>query len=374
LDAQNQPIQASAYRLSLHSTATPYSLHPSVDSTGAFRVSHMPYGSFEAVLSIPDAVYLQTINVPAGTTAPFNIAFTETATATAILTGLARDKVESPLEGVVLQLHRRSLSGDLHLVKETKTTALGQYSFTQLPPGSYSLSLLRGGAQLPQLLDLSVQPGTNVVNITSGPTEYVGPKTATAYSGPHTVTGSVRNTADSLVQGAVVWVTPADSETIIVSATTTTAGTYTLSGLADGDYSLYAANHDASGVRHLMLDGPHPLTICGSNIQAPDVVLHAPHAILARIATLDSSGRLAALSGATVTITEVGSSPPETQSTTTDDWGTAVFSTLSQTQYTVTVTKTGFTSRSKTVDLSTLPASPDGFSLLTIDIILVEDS
>jgi len=233
----------------------------------------------------------------------------------ATISGTALAPGGAPLANAIV-----SIAGPVNAM--TTTDGSGNYSFSVLPVGSYDVNFDSATAYIP--------PATQTVAVTTpGSTVTVNGQ----FLAPSTITGTVTDPSSAPIGGVTVTASGPSSAT----ATTASDGTYTLNGLAPGDYTVT-----------FHLDGyidPAPQTITiadyGTN-QVANAQLVAPATISGTVTDATANP----IAGATVTL-----DGPVTATTTTNNGGGYTFPGLPVGSYTVMVTAPGF------VDSSSLPVS-----------------
>ncbi|MBN9654118.1 carboxypeptidase regulatory-like domain-containing protein [Halobacillus sp. GSS1] len=125
-----------------------------------------------------------------------------------------------PLTGVTVEL-RNAMNV---LIATTTTNGNGQYNFTSLTPGSYSLSYLLN----------NYMTATRSVTVTAGQTEVVN---VLLTPDPGSITGTVRTTGNVVIPGAEVHLVN-NSNVVLSTAITDAQGEYTFNGVTPGSYVL----------------------------------------------------------------------------------------------------------------------------------------
>lgn len=153
------------------------------------------------------------------------VAFNDiTVTAAASFTGqVTSGQTGLPLSNVTVQLR----NSNNVLVGTAATNAQGNYSFTQLSPGTYTLTFIQAGfTTLTQ--SAAVAAGqTQVVNVILQPV-------------PGTLTGTVSAQGGTPIAGSVLRLTD-QFNTVIATVTTNASGQYTITGIPPGQYTLSAS-------------------------------------------------------------------------------------------------------------------------------------
>lgn len=153
------------------------------------------------------------------------VAFNDiTVTAAASITGqVTSGQTGLPLTNVTVQLR----NSNNVLVGTATTNAQGNYSFTQLSPGTYSLTFIQAGfTTLTQSATVAAGQ-TQVVNVILQPV-------------PGTLTGTVTAQGGAPIAGATVRLTD-QFNAVIATVTTNASGQYTVTGITPGQYTLSAS-------------------------------------------------------------------------------------------------------------------------------------
>jgi len=199
-------------------------------STGAYTLSGVPPGTYTVTASAPGyaSQSLTSVSVTAGNTATANFALV--ATNTGSISGAVSDS-QTPAQPVSGASITYTGTGGTTGTGTTTTNSSGGYTFSAVPPGTYSVAATATGFTTP-----SAQP----VTVTTG-TSATANFTMTATSG---ISGTV---TDSVTNAAIVTATVAYSGTggTTGSGSTTainsTTGAYTLSGVPPGTYTVTAS-------------------------------------------------------------------------------------------------------------------------------------
>jgi N-acetylneuraminic acid mutarotase/surface antigen len=194
----------------------------------------------------------------------------------------------------------------------TTTDASGNYTFTGLANGSYTITASKTG--------YSFSPAS--INATVNYADVTGQNfTATANSTGYTITGHV-NLDGAGMPGVTVTLTGAGSASTVTDA----KGSYTFTNAANGSYVL---NCSAAG--YIFDPSPVSIEINGADYTVPYII--AASAVYTISGTVSGD----VVSGVTVTLTGTGST-----STTTDASGNYSFSGALRGSYTITASKTGY--------------------------------
>lgn len=220
---------------------------------------------------------------------------------------------------------------------ETTTDASGNYSFSGLPSGTYTVTPVKSGL-------VAFSPGS--LNITTTGSPISGANFIASEPSPTTtISGSI--TPATLGSGIRVNLSGAGT----ASATTDSSGNYTLSGLSSGTYTV-------TPVQTGLVFSPASLniTITGSPISGANFIASEPSS------TTTISGSITpATLGSGITVNLSGA---DTASTTTDSSGNYTFSGLSSGTYTVTPDHAGlvFSPAALSVTLSGSPVTGEDFA------------
>ncbi|GAB1765757.1 carboxypeptidase regulatory-like domain-containing protein [Priestia megaterium] len=144
----------------------------------------------------------------------------EAAAAAAVTGKVTSGQTGLPLSGVTVELRNQNNV----LITTTKTNAEGNYSFTQLASGTYTLNFIAANFVTATRTPTVPAGQTQIVNVTLQPS-------------PGTVTGTVTSTGGTPVGGATINLIDAFN-TVVATATTNIQGQYTLSNITPGQYSV----------------------------------------------------------------------------------------------------------------------------------------
>jgi uncharacterized protein (TIGR03437 family) len=215
----------------------------------------------------------------------------------------------------------------------TAADSAGNYSFTGLSNGSYSVTASKSGFTISPAARAVTVSGANVVGMDF---------TATAIVSTWMISGTVSSGA-----GATIALTGAASKT----TTADSAGNYSFTGLANGTYSVAASK---SGFT--MSPTSRAVTINGVNVAGMDFTATAI------VSTWTISGTVSSGAGATVTLGGASSI-----TTTADGTGKYAFNRLANGSYTIAPWKTGatMTPTARTVTLNGADQTTVDFSATT---------
>jgi len=217
----------------------------------------------------------------------------------------------------------------------TTTDTNGNYSLTNVSPGTYTLTASKSG--------YSNKSQSVTVNSNANTTSNFS-LTAGTTSGSGTVTGKVTNVSTG---GAISGATVSYSGG---SATSNTSGVYTLSNVPAGTYNMTAAH---SGYLNRTLS----VTVTANATTTTNFAIATAGKLAGVVKT--SSG--AVISGATVKIT--GGKVATTVNTTTNSTGNYSTTWIPVGTYTITVSKSGFTTQSKSATANTGATTTVNFTM-----------
>ena len=283
----------------------------STSSTGAYTLANLPAGSATITASATGfANGSQTVTVVAGSTV----------TAPAITLGSSAGSVSGTVKsstGAAIAGASVGFGGG-----STTTSSTGAYSLTGVPAGTIQLVASASGFQ-------SV---TQNVTITGGANSTAN-FTLTAASGGGTVTGKVTNASSgAAVSGATVSWSGG-------STTSSSTGVYTLTNVTAGTQKITASK-----------TGYLPRTLSVGITAGATASLNIPIATAGKISVKVLNSTNAAVPSATVTIK--GGIIATTVTGTTSTAGTFTTNWIPVGSYTITVAKTGHTTKSKTATVS----------------------
>ncbi|WWB87080.1 carboxypeptidase regulatory-like domain-containing protein [Priestia aryabhattai] len=144
----------------------------------------------------------------------------EAAAAAAVTGKVTSGQTGLPLRGVTVELRNQNNV----LITTTQTNAEGNYSFTQLASGTYTLNFIAANFVTATRTPTVPAGQTQIVNVTLQPS-------------PGTVTGTVTSTGGTPVASATINLIDAFN-TVVATATTNIQGQYTLSNVNPGQYSV----------------------------------------------------------------------------------------------------------------------------------------
>ena len=291
-------------------------LNLTTDANGNYNSSWIPIGNYTVTAAMSGFTsQTQSTTVTAGATSTVNFSLAATATTTGTLSGT----VSNASTGAAIAGATVSYSGG-----STTTSSTGTYTLSNVPAGSVTVTAAASG--------FASQSQTTTVN--AGATTTLNFALAPSSSGgTGTITGKVTNASS----GAAV-----SSATVSYSGgstTTSTTGTYTLANVAAGTYAVTAAK---SGLG----SSTQTVTVTSGATTTANFKLAASGKIAGTVK--NASG--AVISGATVTFK--GGVLGITKTVTTSSTGTYSSGWIAVGSYTVTVSKTGFTTQSKSASVA----------------------
>ncbi|MDP4197239.1 MAG: carboxypeptidase regulatory-like domain-containing protein, partial [Bacteroidota bacterium] len=199
------------------------------------------------------------------------------------------DSVSTPLQANVTVFKLRENMDSKNFRRTVMSDSLGNYSLTNLAPGNYIALVMPLGGYLPTFYRAD---GVNTIRwkladtltvtesgIVSGINFMVNPLPDSGYG---TISGIVTNPSKKMmsgtngVQGALVYVTD-ENDNVVSSATTEADGSFTISGLEPGSYSVstdkvaYTSSTTASVPVSYITSDASPLTLNMSPESTTDV-------------------------------------------------------------------------------------------------------
>jgi large repetitive protein len=288
----------------------------STDVNGNYTLNNVVAGIYNITASA--ATYnssTQNATVISGKTATLN--FTLSLAAGTIAGKVTDNQTGQPIQGATV-----SYSGG----SQTAVTDLnGNYRLTTISPGTYNVAARAAGYQSATLTNVTVTANTTTT-------------TNLALNELGKITGFVKNSAGAALAGATV---------SFSGGTTTTAadGGYTLSNVVPGSYNVTATAPNYKSSTKSTTVNPGQTTMQNFNL-SPQT-----GGIKGRIT--NTSGVV--LQGATVSVS--GGIIATTKSTTTDKHGNYSFSGLPVGNYTVTASKTGYTTQQTSTKVSSSTTS-----------------
>ena len=197
----------------------------------------------------------------------------------------------------------------------TMTDADGNYSFTGLPNGNYTVT--------PSLADYIFSPSGTVVIIDGMDRTDVNFTATASATSTYTISGTVNG---AVISGVTITLAGTSSG----SALTDASGNYSFSGLANGSYTLTALKTGYTFSPTTISVTVNNANVTGQNFTATAITTP----------TYTISGRVSGdvVSGVTITLTGTGSN-----SVTTDAGGNYSFSSAANGSYTITPSRSGYT-------------------------------
>lgn len=338
-------------------------LRAAVTSGGGYSVYGIGDGSYMAVLEADGRVFAQAAAISSQTASPYNISFGEIATATKDLTVTLKDQAGHTVGGLSVGLGRL-VQNVLFELNDTTLSSGGSATFTGLPSGTYWVFASLGGGRRPIVGSIELSSSTSIdVAIPATSIDVAFPEAGTDSDGVKTVAGTVVDATGSPISGAHVAISVARSRRILTTATTNSSGGYSLAGLAAGTYDV-SAFAVVSGTTMLQVEGPTAVTVTSSasSATAPQIKLFAPHAVTFVVLETDSAGDAHPVAGATVTLTEAGTSPAVTHAGTSSSEGIITLAGVPLGEHDVTIEKSGYSTVTIKVPVSTSQEVLSGFS------------
>lgn len=351
----------------LPGSSSPTQLRAAVQSTGAYTIYGIADGTYNAVLEADARVFVQAVNITAQTTSPLNITFSEISTADKSLTITLRDPAGNALGGHTVALGR-VFQGVVFEMNQITTGTSGSATFTGLPAGDYIVFAEPGAQRKAIVASVTLSTSTSInATLPISSADVAFPDAGLNADGSKTVTGSVVDSSGSSVAGAHIAISVAGSRHILTTATSTSNGSYSLAGLAAGDYDV-SAFAVVSGATLLQVEGPTKVSVTSSasSATAPTIALFAPHAATFIVLETDSNGDAQPVSGATVTLTEEGSDPAVTHSGTTSSSGMVTLSGLPLGTHDVTIEKSGYGTVTIKLPITSSHEVLSGYSALNV--------
>ena len=290
------------------------------DTTGSYTFSGVPPGTYSVTASATGftSPTADPITVTAGVTATANF----TMSATSGISGTVIDS-ETPAQAVSGATVAYIGTGGTTGSGSTTTGAGGTYSFSGVPPGTYSVTATETGFTSP-----AAQPVTVTTGVIKSGVDF----TLTATSG---ISGTVTD-GTLPIGSATVSYGGTGGSTGSGSTATAVDGTYALSGVPPGTYTV-----TASAAAYGPQSKPVTVTVSTTTIGV-DFTLTATTTGTISGTVSDSQTPARAVSGATVTYVDTNNSV-NTGNVLTDSSGGYSFSGLSTGSYSVSVTDSDFT-------------------------------
>jgi phosphatidylinositol-3-phosphatase len=273
------------------------------DSSGNYTLSNVVPGTYTVTASATGhASRSSTVSVTSGNTATLNFQLTPT------VPGAITGQVTDSATGAAIAGATVSYSGG-----STTTDSSGNYTLSNVAPGSYTVTASAAGHT----------SRSSTVSVTSGNTATLNFQLTPVNNTPGAITGQV---TDSSTGAAIVGATVSYSGG---STTTNSTGSYMLSNVAPGTYTVTAS---ATGYTSLSstvsVTSGNTATV---NFQLNPLPVNTPGTIKGRVTNITTGG---AVSGATVSFSG--------GSTTADSSGNYSFSNVTPGTYSVTATHTGY--------------------------------
>jgi galactose oxidase-like protein/carboxypeptidase family protein len=294
------------------------------NSSGAYTLNGVPASTVQLTASFSSYTDAhQTVTVPASGSVTANFVLTST------WTGTLQGSVTNSVTGAAISGAKIAVNNGA----VTLTDSTGSYKMTNVAPGSYTLTASASG----------YGSATSTVSVGTNATVNASFK-LTPNSSAGTVTGKVTNISNgAAIYGATVKYSGA-------STTTNTSGIYTLSGVPAGTYTFTGS-----------ANGYLSRSFSASVSSGTTTTLNFPLATAGKIGGKVTTTTGTALSGVTVKIS--GGVISTTVYLTTDSSGQYLSNWIPVGSYTVTVSKTGYTSQSKSTTVSAGVTSTVNFTM-----------
>ncbi|MFQ3549267.1 MAG: carboxypeptidase-like regulatory domain-containing protein [Armatimonadota bacterium] len=301
LDTNSVPISGATVQTDIGG----YSATTATD--GAYTIASVVPGTYSLTASKSNYTSQTLTNVVVSEMNVTNANFTLTSTVGNI-TGVVKDENNQGIQGATVSTSTGSYT--------TTTGAGGVYTLTNVSAGTYSITASKAGYN---------SQTKNNISVVGGQSTSVDFVITNLYG---KITGFVRDGLNNGIVGAIV-----QTDTGGYSATTTSGGAFTISNVSPGTYSLTASK-----------SGFSPQTVSGVNVVAgqttnQNITLMSIYGYIAGVVLNDAN---MPVSGATVS-TNTGE-----YSTTTDVNGEYILANIQPGTYSVTASRTGHISDTKT--------------------------
>lgn len=152
------------------------------------------------------------------------------------MTGVVTDGTGAAAPHVYVSVYRASADGVGEWVGSASTDAFGEYTVTGLAPGDYKVQFSASGALLGEwYADAADAASAAAVSVTAGASTTVHAQLTIGA----TITGVVTDEAGEPVENVSVWARPATAGGAAATGVSTLSdGSYTLTGLAPGSYTV----------------------------------------------------------------------------------------------------------------------------------------
>jgi len=295
------------------------------DSSGAYSFSNVAPGTYNVMASQVGFIsQTNSVTVSSGATSTLNFQLSPAPTPGAITGHVTNSATGAAIAGATVTFSGGSATTDSN----------GAYSFTNVAPGTYSLTASQTG--------FTSQTGS--VNVSSGTTSTLDFQLSPA-SSPGTISGRVTNiTTGGAVSGATVSFSGG-------STTADSSGNYTFTNVTPGTYNVTATHTGYFAVTH-----------AATVTSGAAVTVNFALATGGKIAGTVTSAGGTPIAGAAVSIT--GGSISTTVNVTTNSSGGYNSNWMPVGTYTVTVTASGHPAQSKTANANTGATTTLNFTLL----------
>ncbi|MBY0090740.1 carboxypeptidase regulatory-like domain-containing protein [Priestia aryabhattai] len=202
------------------------------DLNGNFQLTNLPPGEVTIIISTPNfATEIQTLTLTPGEIKSIDVVPLTPLPGTVTGT-ITNEQTGAPIEGTTITIRQFSPAGPI--VTSTTTNAQGQFTTTDLPPGTYTV--------IAEATSLGTESATTVVFPNTTSTVNIA-----LTSNPGTVQGTVTAAGTGTpIPGSTVQVLRRDG-TIVNEVTTNEAGFFNATGLAPDSYTLVVINSSFQG-------------------------------------------------------------------------------------------------------------------------------
>ncbi|MED4278752.1 carboxypeptidase regulatory-like domain-containing protein, partial [Priestia megaterium] len=201
------------------------------DLNGNFQLTNLPPGEVTIIISTPNfATETQTLTLTPGETVSTDVSLTPLP---GTITGtIANEQTGDPIEGAIITVRQFSPAGPI--ATSTTTNTQGQFSTINLPPGTYTI--------IAEATSLGTESATTVVFPNTTSTVNIG-----LTPNPGTIQGTITAAGTGApIPESIVQVIRKDG-TIVNEVITNEAGSFNITGLAPGFYTLVVINSRFQG-------------------------------------------------------------------------------------------------------------------------------
>ncbi|AXE55245.1 carboxypeptidase-like regulatory domain-containing protein [Aurantimicrobium sp. MWH-Uga1] len=308
-------------------------------------IEDLPAGTWNVVFSA-DSSASSTLQVTVGSTAVTSVS--ATLNPTSQLGGVVRDNSGAPIAGVAVSITGSGCSGNLC---SSTTDSQGQYLLNGINANTFQLNLSKTIGTTEITSYRSVTPAGNTLNVTMA-------------IGSASVTGTVRSEASNnpVVPGARI---SGSLNGLSFSTLAANDGTYSISGLDAGSFSISATKTDSQTYQNLFVNSYSNLVISSGQTRTKDIYLTpVPTGSNALTGQVTSQNGSAPLGGAWVNLSDFTSGV--SRSTSADGSGNYSFSNLPNGTYWVHVNSSDYQYQSRRVVIS--GNATENFSLTSLAI------